>query len=179
MNYDAYAGLPQMALSIRQPWAFAVAHGWKPVENRSWKRGNPGLHFRGPFAIHASSGMTRAEYEDAAEVFEDCGFQCPPAAELLRGGIVGVATITDIVTDHPSCWFFGPKGLVIAEPRPVDFIPVGGQLGFFDWRKLLPFAKNGRPIVPAKWMLPAEPKPATQSVPKRSTLPDEKQGRLL
>lgn len=150
--------LPKLALSIRQPWAHCVAAGWKPVENRSWRRGNPGLNFRGEFAIHASTGMTRDEYEDCAHLCGKIGFRCPPPAELLRGGIVGVATITDIVTEMDDPWFFGPKGLVVANARPIEFIPVGGQLGFFDWQRLLPFAKNGKPVVPAKWMLPQQPK---------------------
>lgn len=152
--------LPRLALSVRQPWAFALAAGWKPVENRSWRRGNPGLNFRGEFAIHASTGMSRDEYDDAAAWFKNCGCTCPPAAELQRGGIIGVGCITDIVTEMDSKWFFGPKGLVIAGARPVDFIPVGGQLGFFDWRKLLPFAKTDAPIPPAKWMLPEQPRPS-------------------
>ncbi|TIP17040.1 MAG: hypothetical protein E5X90_17425, partial [Mesorhizobium sp.] len=56
--------LPTLALSVRQPWAHCLMMGWKPVENRSWRAGNPGLKFRGDFAIHASTGMTREEYAD-------------------------------------------------------------------------------------------------------------------
>lgn len=150
--------IPRWALSVRQPWAYALAVGWKPVENRSWRRDNPGMRFRGPFAIHASTGMTRDEYNDAVETFANCGFSCPPPASLLRGGIVGVGCIDDIVTEHDSPWFCGPKGLVVVGARPVNFIAVGGQLGFFDWRKLLPLVRNAGPVEPAKWMLPKEPR---------------------
>lgn len=38
------------ALSLTQPWAHAVVHLGKRVENRDW----PGCSFRGPFLIHAS-----------------------------------------------------------------------------------------------------------------------------
>lgn len=145
--------LPKLALSVRQPWAHCLMMGWKPVENRSWRAGNPGLKFRGDFAIHASTGMTRDEYENCADLCRSLGFPCPPPAELARGGIVGVGTIVDIVTELDSPWFFGPKGLIIANALPVEFIPVGGQLGFFDWKRLVPFARNGKPVVPAKWML--------------------------
>src|SRR5688572_4676832 len=48
------------ALSLRQPWAWAVVHGGKRVENRGWT-----TDYRGPLLIHASTGMTRGEYEDA------------------------------------------------------------------------------------------------------------------
>lgn len=150
--------IPDIALSIRQPWAHALAQGWKPVENRSWRRGNAGLSFRGRVALHASSGMTRAEYGDAAEFFAEMGHAAPPPADLRRGGIVGVATVVDMVRDHDSNWFFGPLGIVMTDAEPVDFVPVGGRLGFFQWRPLLAFA--GEPVAPAKWMLPA-----TQATP--------------
>jgi hypothetical protein len=37
-----------MALTIRQPWAWAIAAAGKDVENRSWHTG-----YRGPLAVHA------------------------------------------------------------------------------------------------------------------------------
>lgn len=161
--------LPRLALSIRQPWAHAVAQGWKPIENRSWRVLNSLRNHRGPFCIHASKGMTRAEFDDAADTFEDLGFTCPPAAELQRGGIIGVATLVDIVKRHDSPWFFGPKGLVISDARPVAFVPVSGALDFFAWRPGNP-AQCVPP--PARWMLAAQAEPAVQLV-------DDRQGSLL
>ena len=38
-------------LSVRQPWAGLICHGYKPCENRTWA-----TPFRGRIAIHASSG---------------------------------------------------------------------------------------------------------------------------
>lgn len=174
------AALPDLALSVRQPWAYALAMGWKPVENRSWRQGNPGLNFRGPFAIHASTGMTRDEYEDAADTFAWCGFECPTPDKLLRGGIVGIGRITNIVTEMDSRWFFGPKGLIVADAQPVDFIPVGGRLGFFNWRELLPFCKVDGPVPHARWMLPEDAQPERERKPRVAKLvvPDM-QGRLL
>lgn len=163
--------LPKWALSVRQPWAHCLVMRWKDIENRSWRRPNPGLNFRGEFAIHASTGMTQREYRDCRDYCDELGFALPIPSLLLRGGIVGVGRVVDIVTTHDSAWFFGPKGLVIADARPIDFIPVGGQLGFFEWRKLLPFAKNGKPVEPAKWMLPTA---LTKPVPV-----EDKQGSLL
>ena len=52
--------LPNVALSLRQPWAWLVVHGGKTLENRKWR-----THRRGPFIVHASKGMTVAEYEGA------------------------------------------------------------------------------------------------------------------
>ena len=35
-------------LTVRQPWAWLLTHGVKPVENRTWK-----TSYRGPLLIHA------------------------------------------------------------------------------------------------------------------------------
>lgn len=142
--------LPKLALSVRQPWAWAIVHASKPVENRSWKKGNPGLKFRGDVCVHASKGMTRAEYEEAADFMASIGITVPPAADLLRGGIVGVTCIVDIVSELNSPWFFGPKGLLLADTKPVDFIPSVGALGFFAW-------KPAPESVPATKIIPEKP----------------------
>jgi len=46
------------ALSIRQPWAWLIAHGHKLYENRDWSKYNPHKRQRGPILIHAGQGMT-------------------------------------------------------------------------------------------------------------------------
>lgn len=60
--------LPAKALSVRQPWAWAILHAGKDVENRSAAALR---HMRieplSGIALHASKGMTRDEYEEAAE----------------------------------------------------------------------------------------------------------------
>jgi hypothetical protein len=152
--------LPNVAISVRQPWAWAIVHASKPVENRDWSKRNPGLSFRGPVCIHASQGMTRAEYEEASEFMASIGVACPDPSELQIAGIVGVTTIVDIVTEMNSPWFFGPKGLVLDDSEPVDFIPAAGALGFFKWKRLPGGQEAKRP----KWMggtpTPPTPKPA-------------------
>ena len=60
--------LPPLALSVRQPWAWAIIHAGKDVENRSWQAVNHGLRRRGRIAIHAAKGLTRDEYDDAREI---------------------------------------------------------------------------------------------------------------
>lgn len=44
------------ALTIRQPWAFAICRLGKRVENRSWS-----TNHRGPILIHAAAGCGKAE----------------------------------------------------------------------------------------------------------------------
>ncbi|MGE0426227.1 MAG: hypothetical protein AB7O88_28465 [Reyranellaceae bacterium] len=136
------ADLPDIALSIMQPWAFLVAGGWKPVENRDWKPWNPGLKYRGPFAIHAGR---KADAEGVVELHAGrhpvTGRPLPDeiVAAWRRGqpmgGIVGVGEIADAVTALDSDWFVGPYGLVVRNARPVPFVPCLGALGFFRWRE--------------------------------------------
>ncbi|MBS4017470.1 MAG: hypothetical protein KGZ68_04450 [Dechloromonas sp.] len=80
--------IPQLALSVRQPWAWALIYGGKDVENRSPRA----LKFMSfckaldRLTIHASKGMTKDEYDAAAEFMAGIGVVCPPPGELLRGG---------------------------------------------------------------------------------------------
>ena len=115
------------ALSIRQPWAWLIVNGHKDIETRDWP-----TRFRGPVLIHASKGMTRAEYEDCRLHAESCGVTIPPLEKLERGGIVGVTTITDCISESSSPWFFGRFGFVLSLSAPLVFKPLKGQLGFFD-----------------------------------------------
>lgn len=114
------------ALSIRQPWAWLIANGHKDIENRSWP-----TRYRGQFLIHAAKGMTRAEYEDAADLSAQLGVTIPSFDSLKRGGIVGRATIIGCVEDSPSPWFFGRHGFVIRGAETLPFQPMRGRLGFF------------------------------------------------
>ena len=115
------------ALSIRQPWAWLIANGYKDIENRSWPTG-----YRGQFLIHAAKGMTRAEYEDGADLAAQLGITIPSFDSLERGGIVGRATIVGCVEDSPSPWFFGKYGFVLKDAAALPFQTVRGRLGFFD-----------------------------------------------
>ncbi len=147
-------GLPEFALSVRQPWAWAIIHAGKDIENRSWQAVNHGLKRRGRIAIHAAKGMTRHEYDDAADWIRRCGHVCPPAIELHRGGIIGSVEVIDVVRESDSPWFFGPRGLVLRDPVPCDFIPSRGVLGYFRWEKM----ENPEPVPPARWMMPEAPR---------------------
>lgn len=126
-------GFPAFAISVRQPWAWAIIHAGKDIENRVKRAitmGGMDQHKR--LAIHAASGMTRDEYESARQFMQDdCGVSCPHPSELIRGGVIGAVSVVGIVKKSASPWFFGPWGLQLADAAPCDPIPGGGQLGAF------------------------------------------------
>lgn len=156
MSAQPHIDLPSLALSVRQPWAWAIIHAGKDIENRSWQAVNHGLTRRGRIAIHTSKGMTREEYVDASEfMLKDLRIECPPARDLLRGGIIGSVEVVDVVTESDSPWFFGPRGLVLKSAEPHAFIPALGALGYFNWTAM--DAASTPPA--ARWMLPTAVKP--------------------
>lgn len=120
-----------IALSIRQPWAWHILNSGKDIENRDWA-----TRFRGRVLIHASKGMTRAEYEDGRDPLWSSGgptIELPPFGQLDRGGFVGSVEIVDCVAASDSPWFFGRFGFVLRNPKPLPFfVPWKGRLGFFD-----------------------------------------------
>lgn len=65
--------LPTIALSVRQPWAWAIIYAGKDIENRSWQAVNRGLKQRGRVAIHAAKGMNAIRIRRCERVHaEDC-----------------------------------------------------------------------------------------------------------
>ncbi len=133
--------LPRYALSIRQPWAWAIINAGKDIENRDWP-----TRFRGPVCIHASKGIgSRHDFYSARNfITDEIRQKSPPEPEgIARGGIIGVAEIVDCVEASESPWFFGRYGFVLRNARPVPFIPVKGALGFFRWRDQMLGADNG------------------------------------
>lgn len=134
------------AISIRQPWAWliirpdltdpvertkAIAAGLiKDIENRDW-----GTKLRERVLVHASKGMTRAEYEDVAywlRIEFNYEIELPPIDKLQRGGIIGSVEIVDCVSSSQSKWFFGHYGFVLNDAQPLPFMPYTGSLGFFN-----------------------------------------------
>ncbi|MDP9528554.1 ASCH domain-containing protein [Pseudomonas protegens] len=120
------------ALSIRQPWAWLIIHGGKDIENRSWH-----TKYRGRFLVHAAKGMTRAEYCEALDLVHDIGsmelyHRFPSFETLERGGIIGSVELVDSVDHSKSPWYMGQKGFLLRDPKPLPFMPLKGQLQFFD-----------------------------------------------
>jgi hypothetical protein len=124
---------PQLlGLSVRQPMAWAIVHAAPPkdIENRSHD-GTFRRH-RGPIAIHASLLTPPDEFELYEESIRRITGKPVPREAMAYGCIIGIADLVDIVTNSDSPWFFGPFGLVLANPRPLTTpIKVRGQLGLW------------------------------------------------
>lgn len=92
------------ALTIHQPWAAAIAHGGKRVENRAWL-----TYHRGLIAIHAGASVgIRRTYDRAIRSvtvwsgYESIATVVDQAA--VRGAVVAVASLGDVCS---ASRFFG------------------------------------------------------------------------
>ncbi|MBR9779821.1 MAG: hypothetical protein GYB52_06780 [Rhodospirillales bacterium] len=112
--------LPELALSVRQPWGHRILFEGKDIENRDRR-----TKVRGTIFVHS------------ALTIEEEGQELAERLRLPIGGLIGLVDIVDCVDKSDSKWFFGPYGYVLANPRPMPFIPCRGMPGFFrpdvDW----------------------------------------------
>lgn len=108
------------AITIKQPWAWAVIFGGKDIENRSWV-----THYRGPLLIHAGAAYR-------ADVLLPKGVHVPDRDDLDFGAIIGVVDLHDVVQRSRSRWFEGEYGFVLRSPRPLRRpVPCKGGLGLW------------------------------------------------
>lgn len=122
-------------LSVRQPWAYLLSRGWKDIENRTWS-----TEYRGPLLIHAGTKkMTKDDWQwldewtawNRQRLTQHLPSTTP--ADIHYGGIVGMVTLADVVTESASGWFDpGGYGFVCKEAKILQFFPCKGQLGFWD-----------------------------------------------
>lgn len=136
------------ALSVRQPWTFAITDLGKSVENRTWE-----TKYRGPILLHAALGCTRREWtyfyngvHSGTAPYAEAALRAlgnkkvPELNDLPRGGFVARANIIECIhesekhflrpEDNP--WFFGPYGFILNSVEPIKFVPYRGALGFFN-----------------------------------------------
>jgi hypothetical protein len=129
---DVYGEQNSMkAITLKQPWAFAIFKLGKSVENRDWD-----TRFRGLIAIHTSKKVSRADFAlSCAAIAHIVGDpnQVPDQVALPHGQIVGTVEIVDCVSASDSPWFFGEYGFVLANPTPLkNPIAASGALGLWD-----------------------------------------------
>jgi len=109
------------ALSIRQPWAYAIMHLGKDVENRTWPP-----NWAGPVLVHASKTVDA----DAVRCLTECGYALP---DLATGALVG--TVRLLGCGPSESWWAEANQWHwrLTDPRPfLTPIPWRGALRLFD-----------------------------------------------
>lgn len=127
------------AVTFRQPWAAAVAHFGKDVDNRSWK-----TSYRGLLAVHV--GTRRPAGRDMAELAELIATRAGVAtsqvldAAVAGTSVIAVASLADVCAatrEHGDgrcvCGVWAQPGafhLRLADVRPLaEPVPVTGAAG--------------------------------------------------
>jgi hypothetical protein len=141
------------ALTVRQPWAWAIIHGGKDVENRTR---NIAGDYRGPVAIHVALGFAELDEHWKRQIAREVGRLSRaglPGNERVashvadpdeprhhvhrryghRGAVIGVVDLYDVGRARQSRWAMGDHWhLCLSNPRPIEPIPARGRLGL--WR---------------------------------------------
>ena len=127
------------ALSVKQPWAYAILRLGKNVENRTWW-----TPYRGDLVIHAPKTRDdRHSYHAIREIMQaGMGIPAWHEDELLQelGAIVGVVELVDVVQRHQgSRWAETPDRLgrpyhwLLRNPRVLpEPIPARGFQGLWE-----------------------------------------------
>jgi len=124
------------ALSVRQPWAWAIARGHKPVLNRSCDTG-----YRGPVAIYASLRVDLGSVEShvVREAATATWYAADPVTAI--GGIIAVVSLADVCAAAASggrcaCGEWAAAGAYhwqFADPRPLRWPVLAlGQPGLWE-----------------------------------------------
>jgi hypothetical protein len=123
------------AISLLQPWAWAILWAGKDIENRTWDL--PAQFVGRRVMLRASKRVSRDEFDGAADMIEGVSGVRVSSYELVpMGALVGAVTFTGSI--HPGNdgvrWHFPDQFCWIvhdAKPLP-EPIPCKGMLGF--WR---------------------------------------------
>ena len=122
------------ALSIKQPWAWAICNlpreFRKDIENRTWN-----TRYRGEFLVHASKGVDDVGYDRMRWYLHELGYtgEIPTKKEFIYGAIVGKTELVDVTQKARSRWFEGQFGFVLKNTVTLETpIPYKGQLNFFN-----------------------------------------------
>ncbi|SFT82634.1 ASCH domain-containing protein [Paraburkholderia aspalathi] len=129
MNLSTDPERPQVALSIRQPWAELIVSGRKTIEVRTWT-----TDYRGAVFIHASKSVA----EEFVPLF-------PDVIPTYLGGLIGIVNVVSVESFSQATWSRLRPGHLVPGPMPkgafgwklekakrlVHPLPVRGQLGLF------------------------------------------------
>ena len=116
---------PVRGLTVKQPWAAAIAHGSKRVENRTWR-----TRRRGWILISAGKAVDSASLGDPMVV--SAGLS---PRHLVRGAIVALGRLVDCHPDDGRCSLWSARGQwhwVLDDVRALtEPVPCRGALGLW------------------------------------------------
>jgi hypothetical protein len=115
------------ALTLMQPWAWAVMHAGKNIENRPWNTTHRGL-----FWVHAGK-----QYQEAATdwIRGELGLVVPARGELLFGAILGTVELVGVTRDADQWSRWAMPGCVhwmLRYPDPLSQ-PIPDVTGHQSW----------------------------------------------
>ena len=127
------------ALTLIQPWAWAIVHLGKRVENRSWSPPRSLIGQR--IALHAGKKYDAEDARWLAANFEFEEIDCEHGVIVATARIERVVTTPEQLPEDQRVWFFGPFGWLLADVRPLESISCRGAQGLWDVpQELLPEA---------------------------------------
>lgn len=150
------------ALTIWQPWVWAIMHAGKRLENRGWY-----CHYRGPILLHAAKRYDPQEIVETmveiTDVARESGLKVPQVTLrelqascghlLATANVVGCIRPGGTIPEGQDGWYMGSYALVLADvrplPRPIAF---RGQQGLFEVPETVlndepkPIALQAKPI---------------------------------
>lgn len=134
------------AITVHNPYGWAIIAGHKTVENRSWP-----TSYRGILAIH--SGSSDNWLHEGIDFFKSLGVDLP--SSYMRGKIIGVVDLVEcaelklIKKSKRGPHHFGPFCFSLANPRPLaNPVPARGMPGMFDVQadQIIDQIKSGRTL---------------------------------
>ena len=126
------------ALSIRQPYCWAILNHYKDIEIRAWN-----TNYRGYIALHAGKKIDHNDYL----LLKDMDIPLPLESTLETGKILGYAYLYDVIhyTEYKrfydqhdrhrnrSSWWDGrQKGFILQDVQKIKPIEYKGQLSLFN-----------------------------------------------
>lgn len=121
------------ALSVRQPWAFALIAGVKDIENRTWASSHRGL-----LIIHAAkkrdAKMEAAVIAKVAQVSHVSRDRVEDFYnELVQwNGFIGAVHVHGMLRKSESPWFEGPVGWGVHRAEMFTPVAASGRQGVFQ-----------------------------------------------
>jgi len=115
------------ALSIKQPWAWAIASGHKTIETRTWP-----TNYRGELLIVASKTPDRTMTQMITEISQR-GQIIEYGKAIAVARLVNCRLMTNADEDAAMCDIYnGAYSWVLRNVRRIEPFSVSGQLGIYE-----------------------------------------------